>query len=260
MSKAPTIETLFAVWEHNLDNVRLINKHLRSTSRKDTSAQDLVAHLRSCAVALAVPQENAAEADTTLSKPKIDKSVLAISEPKRVRSKEHLRLVASRPCLVCGRTPAQAHHVRFAQPRGLGLKVSDEFTVPLCTIHHSENHKTGDERAWWAKTRNRPPLKIARQLGSDGTHEAEQTEHAKMLVREAITQTEAFTPELRDLRGFLGFAQAHSKGAHHDPLGGPTMPKTTYYHTLRHLIGPRDICCSHMPYYKRSAAKVDEVS
>jgi hypothetical protein len=56
MSKAPTIEALFAVWEHNLDNVRLINKHLRSTARKDTSAQDLVAHLRSCAVALAVQQ------------------------------------------------------------------------------------------------------------------------------------------------------------------------------------------------------------
>ena len=51
MSQAPTIEDLFAVWEQNLANVRLINKHLRSTSRKDTSAQDLVAHLRSCAVA-----------------------------------------------------------------------------------------------------------------------------------------------------------------------------------------------------------------
>lgn len=174
MSKAPTIETLFAVWEHNLDNVRLINKHLRSTSRKDTSAQDLVAHLRSCAVALAVPQENAAEADTPLSKPKIDKSVLAISEPRRVRSKEHLRFVASRPCLICGRTPAQAHHVRFAQPRGLGLKVSDEFTVPLCAIHHSENHKTGDERAWWAK-RAIDPLKVARQLWMESTGEAERT-------------------------------------------------------------------------------------
>jgi hypothetical protein len=98
--------------------------------------------------------------------------VLAISEPKRIRSKEHLRFVASRPCLICGRTPAQAHHVRFAQPRGLGLKVSDEFTVPLCAIHHSENHKTGDERAWWAR-RGIDPLKVARQLGLESTGQAD---------------------------------------------------------------------------------------
>ena len=76
---------------------------------------------------------------------KIDKSVLTISEPKRIRSKEHLRFVAQQPCLICGRKPSHAHHVRFAQPRGMALKVSDEFTVPLCAIHHSENYATGDE-------------------------------------------------------------------------------------------------------------------
>jgi len=30
--------------------------------------------------------------------------------------------------------------------RGWGLKVSDEFAVLLCAIHHSETHATGDER------------------------------------------------------------------------------------------------------------------
>jgi hypothetical protein len=79
---------------------------------------------------------------------KIDKSMLTISEPKRHRSKEHLRFVAEQPFLICGRSPTHAHHVRFAQSRGLGLKVSDEFTGPLCAIHHSENHATGDERSW----------------------------------------------------------------------------------------------------------------
>jgi hypothetical protein len=34
------------------------------------------------------------------------------------------------PCLVCGRRPADAHHLRFAQAPALGRKVSDEFTVP----------------------------------------------------------------------------------------------------------------------------------
>jgi len=37
----------------------------------------------------------------------------------------------------------------LSQSRSLGLKVSDEFTVPLCATHHSENHATGDERHWW---------------------------------------------------------------------------------------------------------------
>jgi hypothetical protein len=29
--------------------------------------------------------------------------------------------------LICGRSPSQAHDVRCAEPRGLGVKVSDEF-------------------------------------------------------------------------------------------------------------------------------------
>ncbi len=48
----------------------------------------------------------------------------------RLRDKEHCQFVASQPCIVCGRTPSEAHHIRFAQPRALGRKVSDEYTVP----------------------------------------------------------------------------------------------------------------------------------
>jgi Rad52/22 family double-strand break repair protein len=86
----------------------------------------------------------------------IDKSVLAIAEPKRLRDKAHLRFVASQPCLVCGRQPSDPHHLRFAQPRALGLKVSDEFTVPLCRTHHREIHRYGDEATWWGKYRLEP--------------------------------------------------------------------------------------------------------
>jgi hypothetical protein len=66
--------------------------------------------------------------------------------------------------LVCGRRPAQAHHIRFAQPRALGLKVSDEFTVPLCNGHHDSLHQTGDERAWWARHGILDPLMLANRL------------------------------------------------------------------------------------------------
>ena len=87
---------------------------------------------------------------------KIDKSVLALPEPKRRRDKLHLRFVASQPCLVCGRHPSDPHHVRFAQSRALGLKVSDEFTVPLCRSHHRALHQSSDEVAWWQRLKIDP--------------------------------------------------------------------------------------------------------
>jgi ERF superfamily protein len=45
---------------------------------------------------------------------KIDKSKLTFGEERRRRDKMHLRLVALQPCLICGRTPSDAHHLRFA--------------------------------------------------------------------------------------------------------------------------------------------------
>jgi hypothetical protein len=81
----------------------------------------------------------------------IDKSVLALPTPRRIRDREHVKAVAKHPCLVCGRRPADAHHLRFAQSPALGRKVSDEFTVPLCRGHHREVHRCGDEAAWWIK-------------------------------------------------------------------------------------------------------------
>ena len=93
----------------------------------------------------------------------IDKSVLTIAEPRRLRDKMHLRFVASKPCLVCGHQPCDPHHLRFAQPRALGLKVSDEFTVPLCRKHHHELHRAGNELAWWHNVHIKP-LEIAKTL------------------------------------------------------------------------------------------------
>jgi DNA recombination protein Rad52 len=80
---------------------------------------------------------------------RIDKSQLTIAEPKRLRDKAHLKFVASQPCLICGRQPSDPHHLRFAQPRGIGLKVSDEFTVPVCRGHHRQLHQAGNEVTWW---------------------------------------------------------------------------------------------------------------
>ena len=110
--------------------------------------------------AMAPPLAPAAPA---LPSAKIDKSQLAIAEPKRLRDKAHLKFVASQPCLVCGRQPSDPHHLRFAQPRAMGLKVSDEFTVPLCRTHHRQLHQVGNEAAWWEDLQINA-LEIARSL------------------------------------------------------------------------------------------------
>ena len=85
------------------------------------------------------------------------------SKTIRLRDKEHCKFVTTQPCLICGRTPTEAHHIRFAQPRALGRKVSDEYTVPVCRLHHRELHRYGDEASWWAAV-NVDPLPIALEL------------------------------------------------------------------------------------------------
>jgi Rad52/22 family double-strand break repair protein len=104
-----------------------------------------------------------APAEPDLLPDKIDKSQLVIAEPKRLCDKAHLKFVASQPCLVCGRQPSDPHHLRFAQPRAIGLKVSDEFTVPLCRGHHRQLHQAGNEVEWW-KTLKINALETAKHL------------------------------------------------------------------------------------------------
>jgi hypothetical protein len=169
------MDDLFGVWEQNVATVRVLNYALKQIGNvKPDLAKDLVNHLKSCATALVKPSTHTAEAGaddkassegaiSTIAQNGIDKSALPIGEPKRHRSKEHLKFVASQPCLICGRTPSHAHHIRYAQAKGLGLKVSDEFTVPLCASHHSENHTTGNELKWW-QDHKIEPLSVAQRL------------------------------------------------------------------------------------------------
>jgi ERF superfamily len=93
----------------------------------------------------------------------VDKSALTLSEPRRYRDRAHLEFVSSQPCLLCGRRPSDAHHLRFAQPRALGRRVSDEFVVPLCRSHHRALHRRGDEPAWWREA-NLDPVAFAGKL------------------------------------------------------------------------------------------------
>ena len=145
----------------------------RLVAKNQLSATDAQQVEEAFAAKLAVIQAQSAKSDDVLSKQslaeqtsaaaQINKSVLVFPEPRRVRDRDHIRHVIKQPCLVCGRRPSDPHHLRFAQSRALGRKVSDEFTVPLCRAHHREVHRCGNEGSWWRKT-GIDPLAAARWL------------------------------------------------------------------------------------------------
>jgi hypothetical protein len=112
-------------------------------------------------------------------------AVRALGKTVRLRNKEHRKFVTRQPCLVCGRVPSDPHHLTFAQPRALGHRVSDEFTVPVCRIHHRELHRSGDEAAWWQKL-NIDPLPVALRLWQHS-----QTDVAPSPVSKGVTEAQA---------------------------------------------------------------------
>ena len=96
MSKAPTIEDLFAVWEQNLadrsadqqaSQISIAQRHLCAGSRGPFA----VVRGRSGRAARSFDGKRR----SSHTKPKSTKACSRISEPKRMRSKEHLRFVAS---------------------------------------------------------------------------------------------------------------------------------------------------------------------
>src|SRR5437763_83491 len=99
----------------------------------------------------------------SISSETAEQSITPITKTLRPRDRDHLNFVTTQPCLACGRSPSDAHHLKFAQRRALARKVSDEFTVPLCRAHHRELHQRGDERSWWQQF-NIDPLVTASAL------------------------------------------------------------------------------------------------
>jgi hypothetical protein len=117
--------------------------------------------------------------------------VRALGKTVRMRDKDHRKFVTRQPCLVCGRVPSDSHHLTFTQPRALGHRVSDEFTVPVCRIHHRELHRSGDEAAWWQKL-NIDPLPVALRLWQHS-----QANVAPTPIRKDVTQAQTTqTPEI----------------------------------------------------------------
>ena len=98
-------------------------------------------------------------------------TVLRFRQPRKKDAK-HLAYIRQLPCLICGRPPSEAAHVRFAdvaygkRPTGAGEKPDDGWTVPLCADHHRllpESQHAHGERGWW-REQGIDPLKVARHL------------------------------------------------------------------------------------------------
>ena len=101
--------------------------------------------------------------DAAAKKQSRSDAVRALGKTVRLRDKDHRKFVLRQPCLVCGRVPSDPHHLTFTQPRALGRRVSDEFIVPVCRVHHRELHRSGNEAAWWQRL-NIDPLPVALKL------------------------------------------------------------------------------------------------
>ncbi len=137
---------LQAIWNQNVPLVQSLEAYRPDlVTRKGVHFATVLTSVYEAQLAKLTGQNGAEPAPSGA----VDKSALMIATPRRVRDSDHLEYVATFPCLVCGRAPSQAHHLRFAQPRALGSKVSDEWVVPLCNLHHRALHDTGNEEAWW---------------------------------------------------------------------------------------------------------------
>ena len=122
--------------------------------------------------------------------------IRSLGKTVRLRDKDHRRFVLRQACLVCGRMPSDPHHLTFTQPRALGHRVSDEFIVPVCRVHHRELHRSGDEAAWWRKL-NIDPLPVALRLWQHTRGDGELAPIAQgiMQAQAAHTADMAVTPD-----------------------------------------------------------------
>jgi DNA recombination protein Rad52 len=151
LAAMPSLDELQALWALNANTIN----HLRAILPDLKTAQGT--HYADVLDKLyeqhSVRHSSLTKPEETVRDTGVAGSIFLLPHPKRIRDASHLQFVASLPCLVCGRAPSQAHHLKFAQPRALASKPSDEWTVPLCLLHHRALHDVGSEEKWWEEHR-----------------------------------------------------------------------------------------------------------
>ena len=65
-----------------------------------------------------------------------------MKRPKRRRwvNEKYTRWVKTQPCVCCGKTADDPHHLTGHGQGGMGTKAHDIFTLPMCREHHNELH------------------------------------------------------------------------------------------------------------------------
>ena len=65
---------------------------------------------------------------------------------------KHLANIRKLPSCISGMRPCEAHHLRVKNERGIGLKATDKWAVPLTPEEHREVHRVGSrkEEDWFA--------------------------------------------------------------------------------------------------------------
>jgi len=80
----------------------------------------------------------------------VKKRRLKLGRNPRERDEEHLSAIRVLQCISCGLDQGcEAAHIRMSRGKGTGggtgLKPSDEFTLPLCSGCHRQQHAEGEE-------------------------------------------------------------------------------------------------------------------
>lgn len=136
-------ETATAFWKRNQETVAELRKALArlKTEKGQHYAEILGSLFTKRLQQYAQQMEPIIDSDSTKETDvPVNEGEFPITQPRRIREKDHLHSVDEQPCLVCGRRPSQAHRLPFTQPRAMGRKSSDESVVPLCATHHRALH------------------------------------------------------------------------------------------------------------------------
>jgi hypothetical protein len=91
-----------------------------------------------------------------------------------LKDKQHLQKIREMNCTICNCPPnCDPHHITYAEKRGFGQKVGDNFTVPLCRMCHTKLHnfKHGEELFW--SIQGIDPIELAEEYyGKENTQDS----------------------------------------------------------------------------------------
>lgn len=94
-------------------------------------------------------------------------------QARAVKDSSHRKFVSGLPCIVSGvEGRTQVAHLRFASAEygkpitGGSTKADDCWTLPLSVEMHDEQHRAGDELAWWQSKGIADPLRLCLRLYS----------------------------------------------------------------------------------------------